>query len=249
VDVIAAIDIRKGRCVRLYQGDVGRQTVYADDPVAVARRWQAEGAPLLHVVDLDGAVGGRIVHGELIREIVRAVDVPVQVGGGIRDKETLERVFEWGAARVVLGTSVLRDEAFFAWACRAHPGAVLAGIDARAGKVAVAGWLEQSDVGAAAVAARASACGAAAVVFTDIGRDGTGLGIDLHALEELLDGSQANVIASGGVAGIEDIEALVRLRRPNLAGVIVGRALYDGRIELRSALAAVARLERDIDTR
>ncbi len=235
--------------MRLYQGDVGRQTVYADDPVAVARRWQAEGAPLLHVVDLDGAVGGRIVHGELIKEIVRAVDVPVQVGGGIRDKETLERVFEWGAARVVLGTSVLRDETFFAWACQAHPGAILAGIDARAGRVAVAGWLEQSEVGAAAAAARAWACGAAAVVFTDIGRDGTELGIDLQALKELLDGSQAKVIASGGVAGIEDIEALVRLRRQNLVGVIVGRALYDGRIDLGEARAAVARLEREIETR
>lgn len=249
MDVIAAIDIKEGRCVRLYQGDVDRQTVYAADPVAVAKRWQAEGAPLLHVVDLDGAMGGSMVHGELIKEIVRAVDVPVQVGGGIRDKATLERVFEWGAARVVLGTSALRDEAFFAWACQAHPGAILAGIDARAGKVAVAGWVEQSDVGAAAVAARASACGAAAVVFTDIGRDGTELGVNLQALEELLDGSQAKVIASGGVAGIEDLEALVRLGHPNLIGVIVGRALYDGRIDLRDALAAVARLELQIATR
>jgi len=229
--------------VRLYQGDTSRETIYATDPVAVACQWQAQGAPLIHVVDLDGAVSGRLVHGQQIGEICAALEIPVQVGGGIRDRDALRQLFDLGASRVVLGTAALEDADFFAAACNDYPGRIVVGVDARGGKVAVAGWRRQSNVTALSLTAQTVAAGAAAVLFTDIARDGTGRGVNIEAIDEIAASTSIGVIASGGVASLADLEALVALGRQNIVGVIIGRALYDGRIALADAVALVKRAE------
>jgi len=234
--VIPAIDLKDGRCVRLVRGDMTQATVYADDPVAVARGFEAAGAEWIHVVDLDGAVRGRPVNEDAIAAVCRAVRVRVEVGGGVRDLATLERVFAGGAGRVVLGTAALEDPRFFADACRRHPGAILAGIDARAGRVAVAGWTRDSTTDAEALAARVADAGAAGIVFTDIARDGTGAGVNAAAVAALARAVTLPVIASGGVASLADVRALVALAQPNLTAVIVGRALYTGALDLAEAL-------------
>src|SRR6266404_644929 len=217
--VIPAIDLKDGRCVRLVRGDMTQATVYADDPVAVARGFEAGGAEWIHVVDLDGAIRGAPVNADAIGAVCRAVDARVEVGGGVRDLDTLERVFAAGAGRVVLGTAALEDPDLFGEACRRHPGAILAGIDARAGKVAVAGWVRDSATEATALAARVADAGAAGIVFTDIARDGTGSGVNAAAVDAL-----------------DDVRALRALGRPNLTAVIVGRALYTGAVDLAAAL-------------
>ncbi len=234
--VIPAIDLKDGRCVRLVQGDMARATVYADDPVAVARGFEAAGAEWIHVVDLDGAIRGAPVNAAPIAAVCRAVRAKVEVGGGVRDLDTLARLFDAGAGRVVLGTAALEDPTFFAAACLRYPGAILAGIDARAGRVSVAGWTRDSATDAATLAARVAAAGAAAIVFTDIARDGTGGGVNAAAVDALAATIALPVIASGGVASLDDVRALVALRRPNLTGVIVGRALYTGGVDLATAL-------------
>lgn len=234
--VIPAIDLKGGRCVRLIQGDMARETVYADDPVAVARGFAQAGAEWIHVVDLDGAVRGMPVNEAAIAAVCRAVAVRVEVGGGVRDLATLARVFAAGAGRVVLGTAALEDPVFFADACRRHPGAILAGIDARRGKVAVAGWTKDSVTEVSELAARVRTAGAAGIVFTDIARDGTGTGVNAEAVDALARTVDLPVIASGGVASLDDIRALLGLGRANLVGVIVGRALYTGAVDLASAL-------------
>jgi phosphoribosylformimino-5-aminoimidazole carboxamide ribotide isomerase len=234
--VIPAIDLKDGRCVRLVRGDMEQATVYAEDPVAVARGFEAAGAEWIHVVDLDGAIRGAPVNAEAIASVCRAVRARVEVGGGVRDLATLERVFAAGAGRIVLGTAALEDPEFFAEACRRHPDAILAGIDARAGKVAVAGWMRDSATDVAALAARVAAAGAAGVVFTDIARDGTGAGVNAVAVDALAASVALPVIASGGVASLDDVRALCARRRPNLIAVIVGRALYTGAIDLATAL-------------
>ena len=234
--VIPAIDLKDGRCVRLVRGDMTQATVYADDPVAVARGFEAAGAEWIHVVDLDGAIRGAPVNAAPIAAVCRAVGARVQVGGGVRDRDTLERLFAAGAGRVVLGTAALEDPAFFADACARYPGAILAGIDARAGRVSVAGWTRDSATDAAALAARVTDAGAAAIVFTDIGRDGTGAGVNTAAVGALAAAVTLPVIASGGVASLADVRALRALGRPNLAAVIVGRALYTGAVDLGAAL-------------
>ena len=235
--VIPAIDLKQGRCVRLVQGDMARETVYADDPVAVARGFAEAGAEWIHVVDLDGAVQGLPVNVEAIAAICRGVAVPIEVGGGIRDSDTLERAFDAGVGRIVLGTAALEDPTFFADACRRHPGAILAGIDARRGMVSVAGWTKDSATTAEILAARVRDDGAAAIVFTDIARDGTGTGVNVAAVAALAATVDLPVIASGGVASLDDVRALSALGHPNLAGVIIGRALYTGAVDLRAAIA------------
>jgi phosphoribosylformimino-5-aminoimidazole carboxamide ribotide isomerase len=234
--VIPAIDLKGGRCVRLVQGDMARETVYAEDPVAVARGFEHAGAEWIHVVDLDGAVRGMPVNADAIGAVCRSVGARVEVGGGIRDLTTLARVFAAGAGRVVLGTAALEDPDFFTEACRRHPGAVLAGIDARRGKVAVAGWTKDSATEVAELAVRVHAAGAAGIVFTDIARDGTGAGVNAEAVDALARAVGVPVIASGGVASLDDVHALVALGRANLAGVIVGRAIYTGALDLAAAL-------------
>ena len=237
--VIPAIDLKGGRCVRLVQGDMARETVFDDDPPAVAQRFADAGAEWIHVVDLDGAVRGEPVNAAAIAGICRATDVPVELGGGIRDRDTLARAFDAGVGRVVLGTAALEDPAFFADACARHPGAILAGIDARRGMVSVAGWTRDSATTVASLAARVREAGAAAIVFTDIGRDGTGQGVNVEAVDVLAAQVELPIIASGGVASLDDLRALEALNRANLEGVIVGRALYTGAIDLAEAIRTV----------
>jgi len=235
--VYPAIDLRGGRCVRLTQGDFGRETVYGDDPVAVARRWAALGAQWLHVVDLDGARAGRPVQAPLVAAICAAVRIPVQVGGGLRDAAAVETVLDAGAARVVLGTVAVREPALCARLCRTWPGRVAVGIDARDGLVRVAGWLEGAALQATELARAAARNGAAALVYTDIGRDGTEKGPDLEGTRAVARAAGIPVIASGGVGSVDHVRAVAALAGDGVAGVIVGRALYSGAVALPDALA------------
>ena len=235
--VYPAIDLRGGRCVRLTQGDFARETVYGDDPIVVARRWEALGARWLHVVDLDGARAGRPVQEPLVAAICAAVRIPVQVGGGLRDGAAVESVLEGGAARVVLGTVAVREPALCAQLCQAWPGRVAVGIDARDGVARVAGWLEGGAVQATALARDAARNGAAAIIFTDIGRDGTEQGPDLAGTRAVAHAAGIPVIASGGVGSLDHLRAIAALAADGVAGVIVGRALYTGAVGLSDALA------------
>jgi phosphoribosylformimino-5-aminoimidazole carboxamide ribotide isomerase len=236
--VYPAIDLRGGRCVRLTEGDFGRETVYGDDPVAVARRWADAGARWLHVVDLDGARAGRPVQAELVGAICAAVAIPVQVGGGLRDEAAVADVLGRGAARVVVGTMAAREPERCRALCAAHPGRVAVGIDARDGLVRVAGWLEGEALRAVDLAAQAVAFGAAAVVYTDIGRDGTEQGPDLDGTVAVAAGARGvPVIASGGVGALAHVQAAAALASRGVAGIIVGRAHYTGAVPLADALA------------
>lgn len=235
-----AIDLKDGACVRLLRGDMAQATVYADDPAAQARAFAEAGCQWLHVVDLDGAFAGRPVNRAAIEAIVAAVEVPVQLGGGIRDLATLEAWLAAGISRVVLGTAAVRDPAFVETACAAHPGRVAVGIDARDGRAAVDGWAETSDVPALDLARRAAQVGAAAIVYTDIARDGALEGPNLAATRTIAQAVEVPVIASGGVAGLSDLAALKALEDDGVAGVIVGRAFYDGRIDPTAAIELMA---------
>jgi phosphoribosylformimino-5-aminoimidazole carboxamide ribotide isomerase len=237
VTIYPAIDLRRGRCVRLTQGDFGRETVYGDDPVTVARRWEAFGARWLHVVDLDGARAGWPVQAPLVAAICAAVRVPVQVGGGLRDLAAAAALLDAGAERVVLGTVAVREPQRAQEICRAFPGRVAIGIDARDGVVRVAGWLEGGAVEAAAVAQAARAWGAAAIVYTDIARDGTEQGPNLEGTRAVARAAGLPVIASGGVGALDHIRGVAALAGDGVEGVIVGRALYTGAVDLRDALA------------
>jgi len=232
--VYPAIDLRGGRCVRLLEGAFDRETVYGDDPVAVARGFAAAGARWLHVVDLDGARAGRPVQAALVASICAAVDIPVQVGGGLRDAAAVDAALAAGAARVVLGTVAVRAPELAAAICRAHPGRVAIGLDARDGRLRVAGWTEGAETTASAAAARAAGLGAAAIVYTDIGRDGTERGPDLEGTRAVARAAGVPVIASGGVGTLEHVRAVAAL---DVAGVIIGRALYTGAVPLADALA------------
>lgn len=237
MDLYPAIDLRGGRCVRLYQGDYAQETVYADDPVAQARAFADAGAPWIHVVDLDGARSGAPAHTEVIGAIATAVDVPVQTGGGIRDEATAERLFAGGVARVVLGTVALEQPELVARLAARHPVAV--GLDARAGDVAVRGWEEASGRSVLDVARQFEAAGIAALIVTDIGRDGTLEGPDVDGIGAVLGATSVDVIASGGVGTLADLERLRALEAGGrrLSGAIVGRALYEGTFTLADALA------------
>jgi phosphoribosylformimino-5-aminoimidazole carboxamide ribotide isomerase len=234
--VYPAIDLRGGRCVRLLEGAFDQETVYGDDPVAVARRWQAAGAAWLHVVDLDGARAGHPVQQALVGAICAAVDIPVQVGGGLRDERAVEAALAAGAARAVVGTLAIRDPEGCRRLCRAHPKAVAIGLDARDGRLRASGWTEGSEVTAQALAARAGDLGAAAVIYTDIGRDGTERGPDLDGTAAVARAAAGvPVIASGGIGTVDHVRAVAGL---DVAGVIIGRALYTGAVDLTDALAA-----------
>jgi len=236
--VYPAIDLRGGRCVRLFQGEFDQETVYGDDPVAVARRWQAAGARWLHVVDLDGAREGRPVQSGLVEAICRAVDIPVQVGGGLRDAAAVDTVLAAGAARVVVGTVAVQNPRLCRKLCRAYPDRVAIGLDARDGKLAVAGWTEGTEIEPVAAAKRAAKQGAAAIIYTNIGRDGTEHGPDVEGTAALARAAGVPVIASGGVGSLEHLRAVAELAGAGVAGVIVGRALYTGAVKLGEAQAA-----------
>ncbi len=236
--ILPAIDLRGGQCVRLRQGDYARETVFDADPAQVAQRWVEQGATYLHLVDLDGAREGRPVNGESVKRIIAAADVPCQLGGGIRSEGDIEAVLSWGVDRVILGTRALKDPIWCEDMCFRFPGKIVVGIDARDGRVAIEGWQETSEYTAVQVAVWCSSWPVAALVYTDISRDGMMQGPNVDATVQLARAVAIPVIASGGVTSLEDVEALAR---HNLAGCIIGRALYEGKIELSAAIKLAAR--------
>jgi len=242
--VIPAIDLKDGRCVRLRQGDMAAETVYSDDIPTVARRWQEQGAGVIHVVDLNGAVDGEPRNLPQIEQVIRHVDVRVQVGGGIRNIQTVRRYLTAGVSRVVLGTAALTDRAFLEQACKEFPRRILLGLDARDGKVAIKGWTAVSDRLAVDLLKEVSGCEIGAVIYTDIARDGMLTGPNIRALQEVVERSSFPVIASGGITKLEDLRAVQALG-PRIEGAIVGKALYDGKLDLRAAIAATARTGED----
>ncbi len=235
--VFPAIDLKDGNCVRLRQGDMAQSTVFNNDPVSQARSFEAAGFQWLHVVDLNGAISGAAVNGPAIREIVSAVRIPVQLGGGIRDIATVESWLTAGVSRVILGTAAVRDPAIVGDASRRFPGRVAVAIDARDSVVAVDGWTSDSGVPASELAQRYENVGIAAIVFTDISRDGMLQGVNVTATAALALSVTIPVIASGGVSSTDDIRRLKTSGAP-IAGVVIGRALYDGRIDPAAALSA-----------
>ncbi len=235
MEIWPAIDLRGGKCVRLRQGDYAQETVYDDDPAAVARRWVAQGARQMHLVDLDGARDGQLVNRASVAAIRRAIEVPCQLGGGIRDEATLADLLQLGLTRLVVGTQVLRDPDWVRRMCRTYPGRLVIGIDARGGYVATHGWRATTRTRAADVARQWASEPIAAIVYTDIARDGMLAGPNVEAMAEMASAVEAPVVASGGVATVEDVR---RLAATGVAGCIIGRSLYEGTVTLGEALAA-----------
>jgi phosphoribosylformimino-5-aminoimidazole carboxamide ribotide isomerase len=241
VILFPAIDLKDGQCVRLKLGDMAQATVFNDDPAAQAQSFEGQGFEYIHVVDLNGAFAGKPVNAPAVEAILAAVKVPVQLGGGIRDLATIEAWLGKGIYRVILGTVAVRDPALVREACRTFPGRVAVGIDAKGGKVAVEGWAQSSELSAIDLTQRFEDAGVAAIVYTDIDRDGVLKGLNLPATLELARATAIPVIASGGLAGIEDVEVLLRPEYRMLEGAITGRALYDGRLDAAAALALITR--------
>jgi phosphoribosylformimino-5-aminoimidazole carboxamide ribotide isomerase len=239
VILFPAIDLKNGQCVRLEQGDMARATVFNLDPAGQARAFAAQGFEYLHVVDLDGAFAGRPMNAHAVEAMLKAVTMPLQLGGGIRDFATVEAWLAKGVARVIIGTAAVRDPDFVKGAAKKFPGRVAVGLDARDGKVAVEGWAETSEVTALEIAARFEDAGVAAIIFTDIARDGLLKGLNLEATIALAERISVPVIASGGLASIDDVKAMLTPRAKRLAGAIAGRALYDGRLDPSAALALI----------
>jgi len=231
-----AIDLKNGEAVRLQQGDMARATVFNRDPAAQAQMFDRQGFEYLHLVDLDGAFAGKPMNAQAVERILAAVKIPVQLGGGIRDRATIEAWLGNGVARVIIGTAAVRDPALVQEAARAYPGHVAVGLDARDGKVAVEGWAESSELSALEVARRFEHAGVAAIVYTDVNRDGMLKGLNLDGTIALADAIATPVIASGGLASLDDVRALLAPQARKLAGAIAGRALYDGRLDATQAL-------------
>ncbi len=235
--IIPAVDIRGGKCVRLHQGDYTRETVYGEDPAAMAQRWIDQGANFLHLVDLDGARDGSPRNKQLIQAIAAKASIPLEVGGGIRNLETIDAYLSGGIQRVILGTAVYRDPGLLVQACEKWPGRVAVDIAAKNGKAAIAGWTEETEVWAIDLARQCEKMGASVIIYTDILRDGTQKGINLTATRALARALTIPVIASGGVSTIEDIIALKPLEKDGVTAAIVGRALYAGTLHLPAAIA------------
>ena len=235
--VIPAIDLKDGQCVRLAQGDFRRITIYSNNPVEIAKMWQAEGAMRIHVVDLDGSLAGSPRNREIIKSIVDEVKVPIQVGGGIRDMHTIEAYMTMGVRWVILGTMALKNERFVKEACNACKGKIILGIDANEGMVAVQGWTEQTSEAVIDIARRYEGYDLAAIVYTDIKRDGMETGPNIEATKNLAQSVNIPVIASGGVSSIRDIERLCAVEKFGVTGVIIGKALYSGAISLKEAIS------------
>ena len=236
-----AIDLKEGRCVRLQQGDMDRATVFSDDPAGQASRFASQGFEWLHIVDLDGAFAGRPMNAGAVEAILDAVDVPVQLGGGIRDMRTVEGWLARGVRRVIIGTAAVRDPDFVREAARLHPGRIAVGIDAKDGRVAVEGWAQTSSITAEELGRRFEDAGVAALVYTDISRDGVLTGLNIPMTLALARAVQIPVVASGGLASLADVERLLLPDCVRLAGAITGRALYDGRIDAAEALRLIGR--------
>ena len=239
--VIPAIDLKEGRCVRLEQGLMEKDTVYSDDPAAQARIWQDQGGELLHIVDLDGAFAGVPKNRAAIAAIVGAIDIPTELGGGIRDLATIEAYLDLGVDRVILGTVAKENPALVADACRNFPGRIVVGIDARDGQVAVRGWAEVTEKKAPELAREMEGCGVSAIIYTDVARDGMLQGPNIEATRQLAEGIAIPVIASGGVSSLSDIENLLAIEEAGVAGVITGKAIYTGALDLRAAVALTRR--------
>jgi len=234
-----AIDLKEGLAVRLEQGDMARATVFNKDPAAQALTFETQGFEYLHVVDLDGAFAGKPMNADAVDRILESIAIPVQLGGGIRDTATVEAWLEKGVTRVIIGTAAVRDPPFVKQAARDYPGQVAVGLDARDGKVAVEGWAETSELSALDIAKRFEDIGVAAIIYTDVARDGMLTGLNLDATIALAEAVSIPVIASGGFASIEDVKQLLEPRAKKLAGAIAGRALYDGRLDAAEALALI----------
>ncbi|MFY9770273.1 MAG: 1-(5-phosphoribosyl)-5-[(5-phosphoribosylamino)methylideneamino]imidazole-4-carboxamide isomerase [Xanthobacteraceae bacterium] len=237
VILFPAIDLKNGKAVRLQQGDMARATVFSRDPAAQARAFGEQGFTYLHLVDLDGAFAGQPVNAAAVERILAAVKIPVQLGGGIRDRATIDAWLDKGIARVIVGTAAVRDPALVKAAARAYPGRVAVGLDARDGKIAVEGWSQTSTLSALDVARRFEDAGVAAIVYTDVNRDGMLEGLNLDATIALAEQISLPVIASGGLASLADVRALLEPRAQKLEGAIAGRALYDGRLDPAAALS------------
>jgi phosphoribosylformimino-5-aminoimidazole carboxamide ribotide isomerase len=235
--IIPAIDLKEGRCVRLQRGVMSTATIYSDNPALTARRWEAQGAQWLHVVDLDGAFAKKPKNLAAVAAIVDSVGIPGQVGGGVRTLETLAAYLEIGVERVVMGTAAHSNPEILVQACESFPGKVVLGIDSRKGRVAIEGWSKTTDVGAGDLVARFENLALAAIVYTDISRDGMQTGPNVEATRQLARAVKAPVIASGGVGNLDHIRALLPLEQDGVIGVIVGRALYSGSVELSEAIA------------
>ncbi len=234
--IYPAIDLKDGKCVRLYKGDMSKDTVYNDDPAAQALDWVRGGFSWLHIVDLDGAIKGAPANYSAVRKIIKTVDIPVQLGGGIRSMAQIEKWLAEGVNRVILGTAALRDPELVKTACYEFPGQIVVGIDARDGRVAVEGWLETSDTQATTLAAMFEDVGVSAIIYTDIDRDGTGNGVNMISTIALAQSTAIPVIASGGVGSVRDLELVRAAAEYGVEGVIIGKALYDGRITPQQAL-------------
>jgi phosphoribosylformimino-5-aminoimidazole carboxamide ribotide isomerase len=238
--VIPAVDIKDGKCVRLEQGRMDAETVFSDDPAAMAARWVEEGAALIHLVDLDGAVAKSPRNLPAVRAIVGRIAVPVQLGGGVRDLDTIRFYMDEGVQKIVIGTEAVRNPRLVEEACRLFPGRIVVGIDARHGMVAIEGWTEVTQTPATELARRFENCGVAAINFTDIARDGMETGPNIEATRLIAEAVAIPVVASGGVSSLDDIRRLMQLEPWGVVGVITGKALYTGRLSLREALAVAA---------
>jgi len=239
VILFPAIDLKEGLAVRLEQGDMARATIFHRDPAAQARAFEMQGFEYLHIVDLDGAFAGKPVNASAVDRILETIAIPVQLGGGIRTTATVEAWLEKGVTRVIIGTAAVRDPPFVKRAARDYPGRIAVGLDARDGKVAVEGWAETSELSALDIARRFEDAGVAAIVYTDIARDGLLKGLNMEATIALAESVSIPVIASGGLASLDDIKAMLEPRAAKLAGAIAGRALYDGRLDAQEALKLI----------
>lgn len=238
--VIPAIDIKDGRCVRLFQGEMDKETIYFDSPIEAARHWVAQGASFIHIVDLNGAVEGRPVHAHEVEAICKETGLSVELGGGLRSTGAVEAALGLGVLRVVIGTAAYDNPKFLRALCRKFPGRIVVGIDARKGKVAVKGWQETTAMDAVELAKRCENDGASRIIYTDISRDGTREGVNIDETRKLAQSVKIPVIASGGVASLKDIRNLLPLEKDGVEGVIVGRALYSGAFTLAEAMAAAS---------
>jgi phosphoribosylformimino-5-aminoimidazole carboxamide ribotide isomerase len=236
--IIPAVDIKNGKCVRLLQGRMNEDTVYSDDPAAMAVKWERLGAEMIHVIDLDAAFSKQPQNITVIRKIAQSVQVPIQLGGGIRNEKTVAMYLEMGIRRLIIGTEAIKNPEFVKRICKTCPDQIIVGIDARNGKVAIDGWTQTTQVEAADLARAFENCGVAAINFTDIQRDGMQTGPNLEATRQLAEAVSIPVIASGGVSSIQDIKDLLALEESGVIGAIVGKALYSGELDLETALKA-----------
>jgi len=237
--VIPAVDIKDGRCVRLQQGQMSKETIYSEVPEDMAVKWYNEGAERLHLVDLNGAVEGRPANGEVINNIVNAIPIPIQLGGGIRDLKTIKSYLDLGIQQIIIGTAAYKDPGFIATACEKFPGRIILGIDAKEGYVAVQGWTEETDISPIGMARKYESLGISAIIYTDIQRDGMSTGPNIEATRNLAEALDIPVIASGGISGINDVERILSLKRYGVTGMITGKALYEGTLNLADAIRIV----------